>query len=78
MLDQLRTVARQCYAWALPYGVSCAEELQVKEGRIVSDELTNRLEMLARDVCVYGRLLAQQRRADLAGGEPGFMARFRA
>ena len=23
--DQLRTVARQCYAWTLPYGVSFAE-----------------------------------------------------
>ena len=23
--DQLRTVARQCYAWSLPYGLSFAE-----------------------------------------------------
>jgi NAD(P)H-dependent FMN reductase len=77
-LDQVRTVARQCYAWAMPYGVSCAEDVQVQDGRIVGDELMNRLEMLARDICVYGRLLAQQRRADLADREPGFMACLRA
>jgi len=28
--DQLRTVARQCYAWTLPYGVSFTEEIDVK------------------------------------------------
>src|SRR5690348_13594968 len=72
--DQLRTIARQCYAWTLPYGISFSEELDVKDNRIVSDSLRQRLEMLSRDVCVYGALLAQQRRADLAGGEPGFLA----
>jgi len=33
--------------------------------------------LLVRDVRVYGTLLARQRRADLAGTEPGFMARHR-
>ena len=75
--DQLRTVARQCYAWTLPYGVSFTEEIDVKDGEIVSDPLKNRLEMLVRDVRVYGALLGQQRRADLAGNEPGFLARHR-
>ena len=28
--DQLRTVARQCYAWSLPYGVSFADQTDVK------------------------------------------------
>ena len=33
--DQLRTVARQCYAWTLPYGVSFIEDEDVKDGKIV-------------------------------------------
>lgn len=75
--DQLRTVARQCYAWCLPYGVSFSEKHDVRDGQIVSPTLEKRLEMLARDTVVYGRLLARQRRADLAGTEPGFLARLR-
>src|SRR6266516_4070765 len=75
--DQLRTVARQCYAWTLPYGVSFMEEVDVKEGQIVSEALKQRLEMMMRDACVYGEVLARQRRADLAGTEPGFLARRR-
>ncbi len=75
--DQLRTVARQCYAWTLPYGVSFIEDEDVKEGKIVSMALQQRLEMLVRDVSVYGAVLARQRRADLAGNEPGFLARHR-
>ena len=77
VIDQLRTVARQCYAWTLPYGVGVSEDVDVKEGQIVSDNLKGRLEMLVRDVRVYGAVLAQQRRADLAGTEPGFLARHR-
>jgi FMN reductase len=75
--DQLRTVARQCYAWSLPYGVAFTEELDVKDGRIVSESLQKRLAMLTRDARVYGQVLAQQRRTDLACDEPGFMARHR-
>ena len=75
--DQLRTVARQCYAWTLPYGVSVTEDIDVKEGQVASDALKQRLEILVRDLRVYGELLARQRRADLAGTEPGFLARHR-
>jgi NAD(P)H-dependent FMN reductase len=75
--DQLRTVARQCYAWSLPYGVSFTDQADVKGDQIVSDALRQRLEMLVRDVRVYGQALAGQRRADLKGNEPGFMARWR-
>ena len=75
--DQLRTIARQCYAWTLPYGVSLTEEVDVKDGKIVSDSLRNRLDMLIRDARVYGGVLARQRKADLATQEPGFMARHR-
>src|SRR5881394_3652765 len=75
--DQLRTVARQCYSWSMPYGVSFADEEDVKDGKIASDALQKRLRMFVRDVRTYGALLARQRRADLEGAEPGFMARHR-
>lgn len=75
--DQLRTVARQCYAWSLPYGVSFADGEDVRDGEVVSDALKQRLSMMVHDVQVYGRLLANQRQIDLAGSEAGFMARLR-
>jgi len=75
--DQLRTIARQCYAWAMPYGVSLAEKVDVKDGRITSESFEERLMMFVRDVQVYGKLLAGQRQADLAGTEPGFLAKHR-
>jgi FMN reductase len=76
--DQLRTVARQCYAWTLPYGVSFQESQDVtKDGQIVSDSFKNRLQMMIRDMRVYGKLLADQRQADLRGSEPGFLAKHR-
>src|SRR5215475_10962876 len=65
--DQLRTVARQCYAWTLPYGVAFAEGSEVKDGAIVGDSFKKRLEMMIHDARVYGEVLARQRRADLAG-----------
>src|SRR5438105_10698304 len=43
--DQLRTVARQCYAWTLPYGISFMENADVKNNEVVSDSLKQRLEM---------------------------------
>ena len=73
--DQLRTVARQCYAWTLPYGVAFAEKVDVHENKIVSDSLKQRLEMMVRDIRVYGAVIARQRRADLESKEPGFLAR---
>jgi NAD(P)H-dependent FMN reductase len=76
--DQLRTVARQCYAWTLPYGVSFTEGQDVKDEQIVTESFQKRLEMLVRDTRVYGTLLTRQRHADLKGAEPGFLARLRA
>jgi NAD(P)H-dependent FMN reductase len=75
--DQLRTVARQCYAWSLPYGFSFADKVDVKDQVIVNDQLRGRIDMMVNDIRVYGELLARQRRADLAGTNPGFMARWR-
>jgi FMN reductase len=76
VIDQLGTVARQCYAWMLPYGISIAET-DLKDGQITNDNFRQRLDMLVHDARVYGLLLARQRRADLAGTGPGFMARHR-
>ena len=75
--DQLRTVARQCNAWTLPYGVSFVEKEDVRDGQVTSEALRSRLEIFARDVRVYGALLAAQRRGDLAGSDPCFLARLR-
>jgi len=77
VIDQLRTVARQCYAWTLPYGVSFTEGVDVKEGQITSDAFKRRLDMMIRDARVYGQVLARQRRDDLKGTEPGFLERHR-
>jgi FMN reductase len=74
--DQLRTVARQCYAWTLPYNVAFSHD-DLKEGHIVSEALKRRVQMMVRDARVYGEILARQRRADLHGSEPGFMAKHR-
>lgn len=75
--DQLRTVARQCYAWTLPYGISFMAEEDVNRRKKISPGLAKRLAMAAADITVYGRLLADQRQADLNSREPGFMARLR-
>jgi FMN reductase len=75
--DQLRTVARQCYAWSLPYGLSFTEGEDVKAGQIISKAFNDRLTMMAHDIAVYGNVLAQQRNADLAGSDPTFLARHR-
>lgn len=75
--DQIRTAARQCYAWSLPYAVTYADKVDVKDGQVISEALGQRLEMLVRDLRIYGALLAQQRQADLQSGDPGFLARYR-
>ena len=75
--DQLRTVARQCYAWCLPYGLSFAENTDMKDGKVASGAFEKRLEMMIRDARVYGNLIAQQRRADLTAQDHCFMARHR-
>lgn len=75
--DQLRTVARQCYAWSLPYGVSFNDREDLRDGQVSSEPFKKRLEMMIHDTACYGRLLAEQRRQDMAGHEPSFLARYR-
>lgn len=75
--DHLRTIARQCYAWTVPYGVSLVEDADVKDGSVVSENLSRKLQILARDLDVYGNLLSAQRRKDLACDDACFMGRYR-
>jgi len=75
--DQIRTVARQCYAWSLPYAVTFSDKEDLKDGEVSSDNLKHRLRMMSRDARIYGGLLSGQRREDLAGNDACFMARYR-
>lgn len=75
--DQIRTVARQCYAWSMPYAVSFQDKEDVLEGKTLTEAFGKRLDMFARDVVVYGKLLAEQRKADLEQADAGFMVRYR-
>ena len=79
--DHLRTSIRQCYAWALPYGVGATDSAVDGEGNVGEPRVAERLDMMARDLVTYGGLIAAQRRADQAlPHEPllaGFMARIR-
>jgi NAD(P)H-dependent FMN reductase len=77
VIDQLRTVARQCYAWTLPYGLSFASSIDLKDEDVIATALEERIEMFVHDLQVYGLVLRQQRSADLSGTYPGFLARMR-
>jgi NAD(P)H-dependent FMN reductase len=77
VLDQLRTVARQCYAWTLPYGLSYTTPSEVKNGEIVPEALNERIDMLVHDLHAYGLLFRRQRQTDLNGTLPSFLARHR-
>jgi NAD(P)H-dependent FMN reductase len=77
VIDQLRTVARQCYAWTLPYGLSFASSTDLKDGEIIAAALDERIKMFVHDLQVYGLVLREQRRADLSSRCPGFLARMR-
>jgi NAD(P)H-dependent FMN reductase len=77
VIDQLRTIARQCYAWTLPYGLSFSNSLDLKDSQIVSAALDWRIDMFVHDLHFYGLLLRRQREADLSGTLPSFLARQR-
>jgi len=77
VIDQLRTVARQCYAWTLPYGLSFANSTDLKDDSVIARTLDERIEMFVHDLQVYGLVLRQQRSVDLSGTYPSFLARMR-
>lgn len=79
VMEQMRTVIRQCYGWSMPYGLSVnAREDFDESGEIANQAFEQRLQMLARDLTVYGALLRGQFQSDVAGTvENSFAARYR-
>ena len=66
----MRTAVRQCYAWSLPYGISINESEDLdSNGQVVSKKLQSRMEMLARDLVVYGGLIYWQFMKDKSSSE---------
>ncbi|HVF28488.1 MAG TPA: hypothetical protein VM943_09630, partial [Pyrinomonadaceae bacterium] len=78
-MDQMRTAVRQCYGWSLPYGVSFnGKEDFDATGSVTNSTVARRLNMIARDLVVYGALISDQLRRDLADTAPDtFAARYR-
>jgi len=79
VMDQMRTAVRQCYGWSLPYGVSINGEEDFNEkGEIVNSLLVKRLEILARDLVFYGKLIRGQFLQDISTEvSDTFAARYR-
>ncbi len=75
-MDQMRTAVRQCYGWSMPYGVSINDSEDFPDGKI-NPKLESRLDMLARDLVVYGNLLRQQFVRDLDDSTNTFASRYR-
>jgi FMN reductase len=79
VMDQMRTAVRQCYGWSLPYGVSVHSDEDFDEvSKTYSAKVTCRLQMLGRDITVYGELLKNQFQRDLGDDAMDtFAAKFR-
>ena len=76
-MDQMRTAVRQCYGWSIPYGVSVSDSEDFVNGKI-TPKLESRLDMLARDLVVYGDLIRQQFVRDLTSTHTNtFASRYR-
>jgi NAD(P)H-dependent FMN reductase len=77
VMDQMRTAIRQCYGWSLPYGVSIHgdHDFNIK-GEIANKSLSLRLEMLARDIVVYSKLLRKQFLEDVTNKEAFTFAKY--
>ena len=78
VMDQMRTAVRQCYGWSMPYGLSVNGEEDFKGVEITNNKIKLRLEMLARDLTVYGKPIREQFVTDLKCTEPKtFAAHYR-
>jgi len=75
-MDQMRTAVRQCYGWSMPYGVSLNDSEDFTDGKM-NPKLESRLDMLARDLVVYGTILRQQFVKDLSDSDNTFASRYR-
>lgn len=71
VMDQMRTAVRQCYGWSIPYGISINPEEDFDDKRkVINRKLSSRLDMLARDLVVYGKLIRKQFVNDLLQSAP--------
>ena len=78
VMDQMRTAVRQCYGWSMPYGVSVNGPQDFAGGELVNSRLSKRMQMMGRDLVVYGRLLGGQFVRDLGSSEQDtFAAHYR-
>jgi hypothetical protein len=68
-----------CYGWNMPYGVSINGEQDFDtNGDIHNLQLAQRLEMLARYLVIYGKLIREQFNRDLMSSESNaFVAHYR-
>ena len=62
--DNMRAAINACHGWVLPY-VTAATGRDVKDGEIINDRVTDRLQRTARDLAFYGPLLNNQFKQDL-------------
>ena len=70
VMDQMRTAVRQCYGWSMPYGISINGEKDfITNGNIKNEALSQRIQMLARDIVIYGKLHRNQFLNDLSSQE---------
>ena len=71
VMDQMRTAVRQCYGWSIPYGISINPEADFNDKKeVINRKLWSRLDMLARDLVVYGKLIRKQFVNDLLPNAP--------
>lgn len=71
VMDQMRTAVRQCYGWSIPYGISINPEDDFNDKKeLINRKLWSRLDMLARDLVVYGKLIRKQFVNDLLPNAP--------
>lgn len=78
VMDQMRTAVRQCYGWSMPYGVSVNGPQDFAAGELTNARVSKRMQMMARDLVVYGRLLNSQFVRDLGSSESDtFAAHYR-
>ena len=70
VMDQMRTAVRQCYGWSMPYGISINGEKDFgPSGNVTNKVLLQRMQMLARDIVIYGKLHRNQFLHDLHSRE---------
>jgi NAD(P)H-dependent FMN reductase len=77
VMDQMRTAVRQCYGWSLPYGTSVnSDEDFDKNGNITNSKLQTRLDMMARDLTVYGEIIYKQFNSDCGNSNSNTFAAY--